>query len=83
MADDAQPTVVHSVQSAGSLQLVVQLPAKPEAAAAQVRAAGTAMDVLPGDAAAATAPPAPPPVPAIDAALVTIADLFGTPAEVV
>ncbi|WP_204310049.1 DUF899 family protein, partial [Enterobacter cloacae] len=36
------------------------------------------MDVLPGDAAAATAPPAPPPVPAIDAALVTIADLFGT-----
>ncbi|WP_150531647.1 DUF899 family protein, partial [Staphylococcus aureus] len=64
--------------SAGSLQLVVQLPAKPEAAAAQVRAAGTAMDVLPGDAAAATAPPAPPPVPAIDAALVTIADLFGT-----
>ena len=80
MADDTQPTVVHSVQSAGSLQLVVQVAPASAIPAAQVRAADIAMDALAGDAAPAT-PPAT--VPALDTAPVAITDLFGTPAEVV
>lgn len=91
MAGDAQPIVIHSVQSAGSLQLVVQVPpalvtATAPATAATVMTAMTAMDVIPDGAPAdpASAPPvpAPPPAPAIDPAYVTIADLFGSPAPV-
>ncbi len=63
-----QPSCIRST-SAGSLPLVVQLPAKPEAAAAQVPGRGHGDGRAAGDAAAATAPPAPP-RSAIDAALV-------------
>ncbi len=80
MADDTQPTVVHSVQSAGSLQLVVQVSPASALPAAQVRAADIAMDALTGGA-VPTTPPAP--ALALDTAPVTITDLFGTPAEVV
>lgn len=81
MADDVQPTVVHSVQSAGSLQLVVKVPLS---ALPPVAAASIAMDVVPDGTAPqpAAAVPAATSVQAIDPAMISIADLFGTPAPV-
>jgi len=90
MADDTRPTVVHSVQSAGSLQLVVQVP-QALAPPAPPALPDIARDVVPDAGADEAASPTPPPIaaavtapiPALDLLTVSIADLFGTPAEVV
>jgi hypothetical protein len=85
MAGDAQPTVIRSLQSGGSLQLVVQLPAPPALPAEAVAAAASMIAVPTEDAAEAAAaaplPPSPAP-PVLDKNLISIVDMFGTPAEV-
>lgn len=69
MADSGLPTVVRSVQSAGTLQLIVQLPPSPARSAAGAEAMMTAAGA---------------PAPALlDTMRVSIADLFGTPVEVI
>lgn len=79
MAGD-QPIVVHSVQSAGSLQLIVKLPASAATAVAMVEA--WQPEAAASDAAAMSMAAFPAQARALDAALVSIADLFGTPVNV-